>query len=361
VYLHYQNLHYGWRKSVSLMNKKILLIDVDSTIQNIALMKLSKYYKSLGDSVELMRLCIPIYRPTKKPTLIDCKGYDKVHISAIFKGTLTNLEFANSVFDIGGSGIDLKKKLPEDIESLDCDYTLYQGYGLDEDIAYGFISRGCIRNCSFCIVRQKEGDLHQVNTINKVIQGKKKVKFFDNNFLALPNHIELLQELIKKNIKCQFNQGLDLRLINHANANLISKLNHLGEIYFAFDDWKNLPIIKEKMKIIREYIKNEWKIKMFLYCNPAMDIATEVYPRIMWCRNNYVLPYFMRDLACWSAPNKGDYADLSCWCNQPRVFKPMTYEQFFDTRHPNKAGQYPEWYNRVNKNDVYADDPEEQY
>ena len=138
---------------------RILLIDIDSTIPNIALMKLSTHYKTQGDSVELMQLHIPIYRPTKKPTLIDCKGYDQVHISAIFKGTLTNLEFANSKFDIGGSGVDLKKKLPEEIENLPCDYTLYKDTGVDEDIAYGFISRGCIRNCFFCIVRQKEGDL----------------------------------------------------------------------------------------------------------------------------------------------------------------------------------------------------------
>lgn len=335
---------------------KILLIDVDSTIPNIALMKLSTHYKSLGNSVELMQLHIPIYKPTKKPTVIDCNGYNQVHVSAIFTGTLANLEFANSVFDIGGSGVDLKKKLPEEIENLQCDYTLYKDVGVDETIAYGFISRGCIRNCYFCIVRQKEGDLHQVSTITRVMQDKKKVKFFDNNFLALSNHMELLQELIAKNIKCQFNQGLDLRLINHDNAFLLSKLNHIGEVYFAFDDWKNLPIIKEKMKIVREYIVNEWKIKMFIYCHPDMDIATEVYPRIQWCRNNYVLPYFMRDLACWSAPNKGDYADLSCWCNQPGIFKPMDYTQFYDKRHPNKKGQYPEWYSRIDKNNIWADD-----
>jgi len=345
-------------RSVDESTTKILLIDVDSIIPNIALMKLSTHYKQKGDSVSLMRLGIPIYHPTKKPTVIDCKDFDMVHISAIFNGTLANIEFANSVFDIGGSGVDLQKKLPEEIESLPCDYDLYSGCGMDENTAYGFISRGCIRNCFFCIVRQKEGDLHQVSTIDKVLQGKKQVKFFDNNFLALPNHIELLQELLKKNIKCQFNQGLDLRLITHHNALLISKLNHIGEVYFAFDDWKNRKIISEQMRIVREYIVNEWKVKMFLYCSPDMDIATEVYPRIMWCKHNYVLPYFMRDLKCWSAKNKGDYADLSCWCNQPNIFKPMTYEQFYDKRHPKNKGNYPEWYSRVDKTDLYADEQE---
>lgn len=337
------------------MSQKILLVDVDSTIPNIALMQLSYFYKNKGDIVELKRLGIKIYRPVKKPIVIDCNGYDKVFVSAIFRGTLTNISFINSVIDIGGSGVDLQKKLPEEIEILPCDYSLYEGI-CDLSIAYGFISRGCIRNCSFCIVRQKEGDLHQVNTIDGVLQGKKKVKFFDNNFLALPNHMDLLRELIQKNIKCQFNQGLDIRLINHDNAYLISKLNHLGEIIFAFDDWKNREIISEKMRIVREYVVNEWKCKMFLYCSPEMDIASEVYPRIMWCRLNYVLPYFMRDLACWSATNKGDYADLSCWCNQPGIFKPMNYEQFYKKRHPKSIG-FPEWYSRIDKTQIYADDP----
>jgi len=44
---------------------KVLLIDADSTIPNIALMKLSAWHKSLGDDVELVRVNLPYY-PNKK-------------------------------------------------------------------------------------------------------------------------------------------------------------------------------------------------------------------------------------------------------------------------------------------------------
>ena len=37
----------------------VLLIDADSTIPNIALMKLSAWHKSLGDDVELVRANLP--------------------------------------------------------------------------------------------------------------------------------------------------------------------------------------------------------------------------------------------------------------------------------------------------------------
>ena len=40
---------------------KVLLVDADSTIPNIALMKLSTYHKAMGDDVELVSANLPYY------------------------------------------------------------------------------------------------------------------------------------------------------------------------------------------------------------------------------------------------------------------------------------------------------------
>jgi len=322
---------------------KILLVDVDSTIPNIALMRLSTYYKSCGYTIELLRLNIPIYKHLKNPIVIDTNGYYRVFVSTIFKGTMEGVTFSNmDNVDIGGTGSDdIHKTLEEKVETCKCDYSIYP----DCDTSVGFISRGCIRNCEFCVVQQKEGKLRQVSNIDDIVCHK-KVKFLDNNFLALTNHKELLQELIDKKIRCQFNQGLDIRLVNDENAKLLSKLNYFGEYVFAFDDLKLQSKVEEKLAVLKKYILKDWKIKFFIYCNPKMDIEKDVYHRILWCKENKVLPYFMRHSDCWLSENKQTYNDFSAWCNQPGIFKHHTYEEFCKKRRANKPYPRccPQWF-----------------
>lgn len=321
---------------------KILLVDVDSTIPNIALMRLSLYYKVLGHIVELKRLGISIY-DKPKVTEVNNEGYDLTFASAIFKGTIDGVCFKYPhLVDIGGTGTDnIAKTLRREVEDCGCDYSIYP----DCDTSYGFLSRGCIRNCEFCLVREKEGSLRQVAKISDIVKHK-KVKFLDNNFLALPNHEDLLQELIYKKIRCQFNQGLDIRLVNDVNALLLSELNYMGEYIFAFDSLALQPIVEQKLAILKKYIQKDWKIKFFVYCHPKLSIPNDVYHRILWCKEHKVLPYFMRHQDCWTSPEFRTYNDFSAWCNQPGIFKKHTYEQFCKKRRPQvgRKDVLPQWY-----------------
>ena len=122
--------------------------------------------------------------------------------------------------------------MPDEIEKLAPDYSVYP----DNDTSYGFITRGCIRNCGFCYVPKKEGNIKKVCDIDQIVRHK-KVEFLDNNILAYPTHKVILQELIDKKIKCSLNQGLDIRLIDRENSTLLSKLRYMGCYIFAFDDY----------------------------------------------------------------------------------------------------------------------------
>lgn len=78
------------------MNKKILLIDIDSKLPNLALMKLSAHHKNKGDNVS--------FNNTDKP--------DIVYASVIFnknKHLVDGLRFyyPNAEVVIGGSGYNL--------------------------------------------------------------------------------------------------------------------------------------------------------------------------------------------------------------------------------------------------------------
>ena len=102
-----------------LTGKRILLVDVDSKIPNLALMKISAWHKEHGDNVVLLR----------GSTVDLCDKPDKVYASIIYKKNKHALDYViaqySGIIDIGGSGYDLHKTLPGEMEDLKPDYTLY--------------------------------------------------------------------------------------------------------------------------------------------------------------------------------------------------------------------------------------------
>jgi len=284
------------------------------------------YYKE--DFVRMINLNFDGY-PSKKFKVIDAAGYDKVFVSNIFDVNKDKYQVINcGDVTIGGIGSNNPKlQLPCDIENTE------PYYHKDEDTSHGFITRGCIRNCWFCKVPKYEGKLREYNTIESVVKHD-KVKFYDNNILAYDKHMEVFQWLIERNIHCDFNQGLDFRLVNHENAEALSQLNYMGEYIFAFDDPKYEKYVDEKLIIIKQYIPKDWKIKFYIYQNTTMAIS-DLIRRVEWCRDHKCLPYVMRDINCWDAEEKNFYIDYAAYCNQPGFFKKMDFETFLNKRHKN--------------------------
>jgi len=155
------------------LKMKVGLIRVDGKFPNLALMKLSSWHKKRGDDV----------------VLIDFSDMDLDRI------------YASNVF-IGGPGYDLKAKLPDEIEHCKPDYDLFA-----TDFSIGFTSRGCIRNCKFCIVRAKEGHIREHADLEEFVDDRyEKVILMDNSFLASPKWKEKLQKIIDKKWKVSENK-----------------------------------------------------------------------------------------------------------------------------------------------------------
>lgn len=201
---------------------RVCLIQIDGKMPNLALMKLSAWHKKRGDEV----------------TLIDLAHlqFDRVYGSKIF---------------VGGSAIDLKSELPENIEVEYPDYNLFKE-SRGEKI--GFTSRGCIRDCGFCIVKEKEGTIRE--TPFDWVNGADKIILMDNNFLASPKWKEKLSYFIRHKIKVCFTQGLDIRLLTPENAELLSKVKYYDRhfnkrrLYFAFDDPQLERIVTQNVSLL---------------------------------------------------------------------------------------------------------------
>ena len=169
---------------------KIGLFDIDSKYHNLALMKLSAYHKRKGDEIEL-------YNP------LFTKTYDRIYISKIFtEFHINECYIPENFYRAGGSGFDLETKLPRETEHIMPDYSLY-----NLDYFLGFTTRGCIRNCKFCIVPEKEGKIKEHAEVEEFLNPKSNVVvLLDNNFLALPSHIKKLQLFNDKGWRIDFNQ-----------------------------------------------------------------------------------------------------------------------------------------------------------
>lgn len=233
----------------------IALVDVDGhNFPNFALMRIAAWHKAQGDNVEWYS---PLF-----------SNPDRIYASKVFTFTPDYVDFnpAHPEPIKGGTGYRNYKNLPDEIDRMLPDYSIYPQY----DFALGFLSRGCIRNCPWCVVPRKEGKLRQYDDIERIAQYRKKIILMDNNFLA--NDFEFVKEQLEKSIylglKIDFNQGLDARLINPENAALLAKIKWTnfkgggGYIRFACDTQAMLEPMKNAVTLMR---KAGYKKDIFVY------------------------------------------------------------------------------------------------
>lgn len=306
---------------------KILLVNVDSR-WNMAIRRMYAYFTAQGHEVEMRDLRLSGY-PHKRTAKVNALGFDRVYVSNIFEQNADRVivENCTDVFFGGIGSRDPDRKLPTEIEATP------PHYFPDEKTTYGFITRGCIRNCWFCKVPKHEGKLKAYNAVESIVRGVpgEVVKFLDNNILAHPQHLEVFRWLIEKGTRCEFNQGLDFRLVNDENLDALARLNYEGEYIFAFDDPKYQKLLDKKIVQIKKYIPKPWKLKFYIYYHPDMDLARLV-DRVEWCRAHECLPYVMRDAACWGHNGEKFFIDYAAYCNQPSFFKKINFFQFLKKR-----------------------------
>jgi hypothetical protein len=254
---------------------KIGLIDVDShNFPNLALMKISAYHKRLGDEVSMYW------------HLFD---YDKIYMSKVYTFTkdIKNVNCREIVK--GGTGYNLENKLPDEIDNIYPDYSLYN----ITDTAYGYLTRGCPRNCDFCIVSRKEGvKSGQLYKLNQFYNGQKYIKLLDPNIIAASNCVDLLNELAETRAQVDFTQGLDLRLLTYEKIKAIEKIN-LKIIHFAWDRLEDEKIICENLEMFTNIIKCGYqKIGVYVLTNFNSTFEEDLY-RVYKIRELGANPYVM--------------------------------------------------------------------
>lgn len=311
---------------------KVGLIDLDynGKFPNIPLMKLSAWHKRNGDQV-----CW--YSPFE--------FYDIVYVAKVFSFTEDWKEPINADKVVrGGSGYNIRNKngieywsesdtymqrLPDEVEHIFPDYELYPT--LTIDTAFGFLSRGCPRGCSFCHVAMKEGKKSQkVADLSEFWNGQKRIVLCDPNLLACKDWKPLIQSLIDSGAYVDINQGLDARMMTREKAKMISQLK-IWKIHFAWDRYQDGKEILPRLQIFRE----EWEKKKkwsennnVVYTLVNFDTSKEQdLERVYELRKRGYWAYIM----VYDKEHCKDqfYKDLARWVNNRFIFAVCkTFEEY---------------------------------
>lgn len=250
---------------------KIGLIDIDGhNFPNLALMKLSAWHKKNNDKIEIATIF---------------EKYDIIYKSKVF--TFSEDDYTNYFADkiiTGGTGYKKYNLLDDKIEHICPDYELYNCQH-----AYGFLTRGCIRKCSFCIVPVKEGNIKPHADIEDFLKNKKSAIILDNNILASDHGLNQIEKIIKLGIKVDFNQGLDCRIIakNGNIAKLLSKIKWLKPLRMSLDSENQIDSLIKATELLRKY--NTTPKNYFIYI--LTKKIDDTLKRVEICKINNLDPF----------------------------------------------------------------------
>lgn len=325
---------------------KIGLVDIDKNANrkkwaatiypNIALCKIARFHKKQGDYVEW---ALPF------------EHYDIVYMSKVFNFSPDDITYYNADRIVrGGTGYDFTSKLPDDIDRLQPDYSIYPN--IPADTAYGFLTRGCPNHCPWCVVPRKEGHIKPYMDCDEIaIEGRTKLVLMDNNILAAGNYaVQQLKKIIKRGYRVDFNQALDARLVTDEYAKILANIKWIERrIRFGCDTKGQIEDCERAINMINSY---GYRGEYFLYTmiGGRSDLQ-DSFERVnyWWKRNQeqrkrhkpniypYAQPYRNPDNSHETIPQW--QKDMARWVNKHQYFQ-MTDFYNFEPRKGFKCAEY---------------------
>lgn len=316
---------------------------------NLACMKLSGYHKEKGDIVKLL-------------TSYDIEEYDLVYISKVFTETpIDETILENEKVKYGGTGFffDKAPPLPDEIEHHMPDYHLYDEWIESQlklgrkksefedylNASIGFTTRGCIRQCGFC-VNKKYKEVKRHSSLNEFVDPERKyICLLDDNILAYKGWEDIFNELQATGKPFKYKQGMDERVLTPRKCEVLEESKYKGDVTFAFDRIEEKELIEEKLKLWRSYSNKP--TKLYVLCGYdeegkydeafwVKDIAS-VFERVAILNKYKSLPYVTRYEKYKESPYRGMYITLARWCNQPAAYKSKSFREFCEWNGENSA------------------------
>ena len=301
---------------------RVGLIDIDRTgFPNLALMKLAAWHRAQGDDVRLMT---------------QSGSADRLYAATVFswnRPAAEHLKERGAI--VGGTGIDIHAKLPSEVEAMRPDYSLY---GIDYGM--GYLMRGCIWRCAFCVVPQKEGSAREVARIDDLLNHDSErvrpfVVLLDNEFFfKVQWAIDRLNEFADRRIDFCPSQGLDVRVVTPELAAALKRapfwnVKHTHrQITFAFDSIAIEARYRRGVEILLAAGISRDSLQSFVLVGFNSTLADDLR-RIEIIREYGIDPYVMvyRDLQTGRRTPDPVYRNLARWANR-RLHKVCEFDEY---------------------------------
>ena len=226
---------------------KVLLVQLDGKLPNLALMRLSAHHKKLGHEVKLQ--VAPNRGSLKQATWADglSEKADLVYGSLIFDRTKPLAQKLLEVYPnavLGGSGHDFTTRLESLGVGKEQDYSIYPNF----QHSMGFSQRGCRMRCGFCIVPKTEGKVSDEHSVAELWRGDpwpRNLLLLDNDFFGQPGWQQKLDDVRAGGFRVCFSQGINVRMIDKESATALGSIDCRDDsfqrrrIYTAWDNKKD--------------------------------------------------------------------------------------------------------------------------
>lgn len=351
------------------------LLDNGTRHPNLALLKIAGYLRDHNISYNLIT--------EEKP---DLNQFKCIYISRVFSYTKMPAFYESCSpkvkkikFRVGGTGEymgeneddNFAKKRQNDINQLEHDsnlpgfrmktqmpdYDLYKNY-VQEQInkgakknrykdymhySIGFLTRGCFRQCPFCVNRLEKSSQPYSKLEDFLDLSRPYIYLWDDNFFASPRNVwkPALEKLMATGKPFQFRQGLDERMLAQSPygeemAQMLSQAKYHGDFIFAFDNWSDHLLIEKALKIWKKYNPKKGT-KFYLFCGYQQNENDkelfykdiwELFQRIKILMQYQCVGYVMRHEDYHKAPIANIYVQIARWCNQQQFYKKMSFWEF---------------------------------
>jgi len=286
----------------------------DSKIANLAILKIAAYHIAKGDHVDW-------YAP-----LFDTH-IDRLYISKVFTFTDDMVYLPNCEVVKGGTGYDVKSVLPDEIEQITDISEAYELLYPNIDYSIIFTTRGCVRNCEFCLVPRKEGMIHDVHRTTLNPNGK-HVKVLDNNFFSSKTWKTRFDYLKSLNQPIDFNQGIDIRAITDEQAKMLSEISIYNTIHFAWDRLEDEKAVLAGIKRLTEHIIPRYLTCYVLVGFESSEITESDHYRIEKLHELGITPFAMGFIDYTTRKERSESVKDFCrWVNR-HLFKNVPFSEY---------------------------------
>jgi hypothetical protein len=223
----------------------VLLLQLDGSLPNLALMRLAGWHRGNGDDVE--------FRVATGPQGVERGLYDvpysRVYASLIFEKTRPLAKRLRDVYPnavIGGTGWDYTTTLEQ--YGVPADQTPDYSHHPHYPHSIGFTQRGCRLKCSFCVVPKKEGAISDGDPVWSIWRGDpypRHLVLLDNDFFGHPAWPDRIREIRDGGFKVNFSQGINARFLTDETAAAIASVPYFDSdfrrhrLYTAWDNRKD--------------------------------------------------------------------------------------------------------------------------